>query len=368
MHHNEMSEAFAAAAEEEMRVAGEEEKRLAIEREDIIDGIPHIPVITDEYIPEYISSRPTSPRAFVKFHNRFISKTDVSVTFRVRVHTKVGVSPYTDLNVSTAHENPIPQLLTVSNDEYTGTLIYRTISNTCKNVFVERWKYIEKMCSIPREEFIIAIKFVMNSTYFTFDDICYQQTFGTPMGSPLSPVIADVTFQDLENRAVAALPLSLPFYIRYVDDVALAAPSAMFHMIVNTFNSYHPRLQFTIEEGDDNRLNFLDVTIISHNELIYFNWFQKQTFSGRYLHFESRHPLCHKRSISLTDKVLRFSHPRFITVEKDRLHIGAKINIVYKINCANCNASYVGQTGRLLNTRIKEHKKNHTSVIANHKS
>ncbi|KMQ87383.1 hypothetical protein RF55_13345, partial [Lasius niger] len=45
--HNEMSEAFAAAAEEEMRVAGEEEKRLAIERGDVIDGIPHIPVITD---------------------------------------------------------------------------------------------------------------------------------------------------------------------------------------------------------------------------------------------------------------------------------------------------------------------------------
>ncbi|XP_072759443.1 protein sevenless-like isoform X2 [Anoplolepis gracilipes] len=125
-----------------------------------------------KYIPEYISSKPTSPRAFVEFHSGFISKTDISVTFRwnqpefthdiiqsytvqcwfiknhkmipicndksilatrlentvqnltsnttyyfrVRAHTKVGVSPYTDLNVSTAHENPIPQLLTVSND------------------------------------------------------------------------------------------------------------------------------------------------------------------------------------------------------------------------------------------------------------
>ncbi|XP_077263125.1 uncharacterized protein LOC143897990 [Temnothorax americanus] len=45
--HNEMSEAFAAAAEEEMRMAGEEERRLAIKRGDVIDGVPHIPVITD---------------------------------------------------------------------------------------------------------------------------------------------------------------------------------------------------------------------------------------------------------------------------------------------------------------------------------
>ena len=46
-YHNEMSEAFAVAAEEKMRVAGEEERQLAIERGDVINGIPHIPVITD---------------------------------------------------------------------------------------------------------------------------------------------------------------------------------------------------------------------------------------------------------------------------------------------------------------------------------
>ena len=30
-------------------------------------------------------------------------------------------------------------------------------------------------------------------------------------------------------------------------------------------------------------------------------------------------------------------------------------NVVYKINCNNCNASYVAQTSRRLNVRIKEH-------------
>jgi len=47
-YHNKMSEVFAVVAEEEMRVAGEKERHLAIERGDIVDGIPHIPdVITD---------------------------------------------------------------------------------------------------------------------------------------------------------------------------------------------------------------------------------------------------------------------------------------------------------------------------------
>ena len=50
------------------------------------------------------------------------------------------------------------------------------------------------------------------------------------------------------------------------------------------------------------------------------------------------------------------------------------MNVVYKINCNNCDVSYVGQTGRQLNTRIKEHK-NHInrnnqtkSVITEHRT
>jgi len=146
---------------------------------------------------------------------------------------------------------------------------------------VKRWDYIGKRCAISREEFIIAIRFVLSSTYFVFNHFCYQQTFGTPMGSPLSPIIADITLQDLESRAVTALPVTLPFYMRYVDDIALTAPSSTFDTIVHIFNSYHPGLQFTMEEGVDGRLNFLNVTIISNNGFIQFDWFHKPTFSGR---------------------------------------------------------------------------------------
>ena len=34
---------------------------------------------------------------------------------------------------------------------------------------------------------------------------------------------------------------------------------------------------------------------------------------------------------------------------------GDKSNIVYKINCYDCDASYVGETGRALKTRVSEH-------------
>jgi len=43
-----------------------------------------------------------------------------------------------------------------------------------------------------RREILGAVKFILDSTFFIFDDIFYKQIFGTPMGSPLSLVIANL--------------------------------------------------------------------------------------------------------------------------------------------------------------------------------
>ena len=45
-----------------------------------------------------------------------------------------------------------------------------------------------------------------------------------------------------------------------------------------------------------------------------------------------------------------------IKTHKDTLPNLNKKNVVYKINCSDCDASYVGQTGRQLHTRISEHR------------
>jgi len=49
---------------------------------------------------------------------------------------------------------------------------------------------------------------------------------------------------------------------------------------------------------------------------------------------------------------------RIIKVHKDIDQPMSKNNVVYKIFCKDCEASYVGQTKRQLKTRLKEHKNN----------
>jgi len=55
---------------------------------------------------------------------------------------------------------------------------------------------------------------------------------------------------------------------------------------------------------------------------------------------------------------------RIIKAHKDRNDVLANNNVVYKIKCINCNASYVGQTKRQLCTSIKEHSNNHKSITS----
>lgn len=49
---------------------------------------------------------------------------------------------------------------------------------------------------------------------------------------------------------------------------------------------------------------------------------------------------------------------KIIKAQKDKNNHLSKTNIIYKINCNNCDASYVCQTKRQLRTRLKEHINN----------
>jgi len=63
----------------------------------------------------------------------------------------------------------------------------------------------------------------------------------------------------------------------------------------------------------------------------------------------------------------------FIKKGKDRLKTQQSTEVVYKINCKNCDQVYVGQTKRHLETRMKEHKNNirnpsgNYSIVSEHR-
>jgi len=54
---------------------------------------------------------------------------------------------------------------------------------------------------------------------------------------------------------------------------------------------------------------------------------------------------------------------KIIKAQKDALSLGFNKNIVYKLSCKDCDATYVGQMKRKLNTRISEHRRDTHTLI-----
>ena len=200
-----------------------------------------------------------------------------------------------------------------------------------------------------------GIEWLFYNTYFQFDNKYYRQIFGIPMGSSVSSQFADIVMTDLEEKCLKNLSFKSLFFYRYVDDIFTCIPVNKIDEMLESFNSYHPRLQFTHEIESNSKLNFLDILIINKNGQIYTDWYQKPTFTGRFINYNSRHPQQQKIAIiyNLVDKAIKLSHKKFhnknlqlikdILVENDypTYIIDKYIKFrIYKINNNNSNNNF----------------------------
>ena len=110
------------------------------------------------------------------------------------------------------------------------------------------------------------------------------------MGFAISSLLADMVMNDLEVTCLNKLKFKPSLYLRYVDDVILCIPKDKIKHVLEVFNCYQQKLQFTIEIEKDKKIPFLDLQLIRDNNKIITDWYQKSTFSGRILNFLSNHP------------------------------------------------------------------------------
>jgi hypothetical protein len=103
----------------------------------------------------------------------------------------------------------------------------------------------------------------LTSTYFQFRNVFYSQVTGTAMGSPLSPVIANIFMEDFEQKALESAPLKPKCWFRYVDDtfVIWQHRRETLDAFLNHLNTRHDDIKFTMEVERDGILPFLDVKV-----------------------------------------------------------------------------------------------------------
>ena len=108
------------------------------------------------------------------------------------------------------------------------------------------------------------VSFCLLNNCFSFNNIFYSQSKGTPMGSALSVCVAEIVMQRLENKIVKVFSEKNLFWQRYVDDIFLIVDKSDVDLIFSFSNKLSSHIQFTYELESNNSLPFLDI-FIKHN-------------------------------------------------------------------------------------------------------
>ncbi|CAH2089803.1 unnamed protein product [Euphydryas editha] len=291
-------------------------------------------------------------------------------------------------------------------------------------------------------ELIELTKLCMKQNYFKFNNQFYQQKEGLAMGSPLSPLMADIFMDDFENKHIVKNN-NILYYYRYVDDIIICwtGTDRQLDIFVKNLNNIHPKIKFKSELEQNHSINFLDLTITRVNNKHQFGIFRKPTYTDTTIPASSCHPWQHKLaafhsyvhrllSIPLTkenylkelnliyhmaqangynnnivnniikkqksmrikkdlystapDKINKYkssltyfgtvSERIAKTLKAHDIHVAFRTNNtlknicngkdkvnnkqksgIYKLECSDCKATYIGQTGRKFETRYKEH-------------
>ena len=136
----------------------------------------------------------------------------------------------------------------------------------------------------------------INSNFFEFSTLIFQQIQGTAMGVAFSPTIANI-LMSVTLREFLATQKHQPLLIkRYIDDVLIHWQHSKTSLLefLAALNEFHPNLKFKCVTSDE-RTDFLKLTIYKSRDfkekyMLDTTTFQKPQNLYQYLHYSSNHP------------------------------------------------------------------------------
>ncbi|CAF4918528.1 unnamed protein product [Pieris macdunnoughi] len=117
--------------------------------------------------------------------------------------------------------------------------------NDCLDIIAKRLKNMSP-------DYVDIVKHCLTSGYLMWKDEFYVQVDGVAMGSPVSPIVADIFVEDFEERALANAPVKPRLYKRYVDDTFVVLPNDKISAFLAHLNSIHNNIKYTVEQENKN--------------------------------------------------------------------------------------------------------------------
>ena len=106
------------------------------------------------------------------------------------------------------------------------------------------------------QQITTLLEFCLTNTYFFFQGEYYEQVQGAVMGSPISPLIANLFMEGFEVKALGTCPHPLSLWLRFVDDTFVITKAEHSQTLLHHINSQDPHIQFTVEPAQQGSLPF----------------------------------------------------------------------------------------------------------------
>lgn len=242
---------------------------------------------------------------------------------------------------------PCAKLISLDVDSLFTNVPHQECLHILENMF-------EKQRLVPgeREDLISLTNLCMNQNYFRFNNQYYRQKEGLAMGSPLSPLMADIFMDNFESENVVKDP-NILFYYRYVDDIIICWTGTLrqIDVFVNKLNSVHSKIKFKLELEENKSLNFLDINITRVNNKLEFQIYRKPTQTDIAIPSSSCHPIQHKLA------AFRSYIHRLMTVPLSRDSYVKELNVIYQIAIAN------GYNKQLVDSLIAKKQRNNVRSL-----
>ena len=116
--------------------------------------------------------------------------------------------------------------------------------------------HFTNVCKIPTEKFIKLLEFTITNCIFCFTKKFYKQLQGAAMGSPVSPLIANIYMEYFESLAIPSSPTLIKWWFRYVDDFHSATRKDQVNKFQEHIIAIDPYIKFTIEVPGTDGLPF----------------------------------------------------------------------------------------------------------------
>ena len=173
------------------------------------------------------------------------------------------------------------------------------------------------------------------------------------MSSLVSPVIADIFMEDLEDKTFATYDATPHARYRFVDDVLSVVKKHNIQGLLQHLNKQHGRIQFTMELESSGSPPFMDIRITHQpqGELTK-EVYQKATHTNRYVPLSSHHP------ISVKSGVVACLENRAIRVSSSKAGRDSELGCIQKVMMCN------GYPRKFINKVVSSQIKRHTTSYA----